>query len=231
MRPATTSAAGRGTTASCATNVRRGKARSPRLGGEVDARSTADASPGVTSSRRSLGLLTCIFVGLEGGLVRRAAAFPLAPLGDKESLEGKQRGLRVEDVRSVLEGGLKNGQYFVNSKGMPVEVFDDDCRFVDPTNDVVGLSRYLKALDLLFDSDTSSVELLDIQVKGPKIIEAEYRLQGRIRFPWKPCVQPYTGKVVYELNDSNLIVRQSQTWSITAAQALKETFTPCSTKV
>lgn len=227
MRPSKPTSAGRGITASRAAGARRGSAshrRPPPRGEEIEP-SSSEAS--LASSRRSLGLLTIIIVGLEG---RRAEAFPLAPLGDKESLEGKQRGLRVEDVRSVLEGGLKNGQYFVNSKGMPVEVFDDDCRFVDPTNDVVGLSRYLKALDLLFDRDTSSVELLDIQVKGPKRIEADYRLQGRIRFPWNPCVSPYTGRVVYELNDSNLVVKQSQTWSITAAQALKETFTPCSAK-
>ena len=51
-------------------------------------------------------------------------------------------------------------------------MFADDCRFIDPTNDVVGLSRYLTALGLLFDPATSSVELYNIKVASPTTIEA-----------------------------------------------------------
>lgn len=42
----------------------------------------------------------------------------------------------------------------------------DDCRFKDPTNDVVGLSRYKQALGILFDPQYSIVKLLDIQASA-----------------------------------------------------------------
>ena len=47
-------------------------------------------------------------------------------------------------------------------------------------------------------------------------------------FPWRPKVEPYEGHVTYQLNDQGLVAVQSQTWSISPAEALRETFTPTS---
>lgn len=58
---------------------------------------------------------------------------------------------------------------------------------------MVGLSRYLTALGLLFDADYSAVRLLGIQVTGPRTIEADYTSGGYLKLPWHPRVEPYTG--------------------------------------
>lgn len=101
------------------------------------------------------------------------------------------------------------------------------CRFVDPTNDVQGLSKYVKALSILFDPAVSAVRLESISVTGPNTIEADWRLGGYLKFPWNPRVEALSGHTVYTLDPATrLIVKQSQTWSISALEALKESFTP-----
>jgi hypothetical protein len=97
---------------------------------------------------------------------------------------------------------------------------------VDPTNSVVGLSRYLKALTLLFDASVSAVRLVEIHVAAPNLIEATWTLGGQLRLPWRPVIKMFEGKSVYLLNADGLVAEQRQSWSISAAEALSETFTP-----
>ena len=121
----------------------------------------------------------------------------------------------------------RRGRRLYATGNLTKEIFADDCRFTDPTNDVVGLSRYLTALGLLFDPATSSVDLFNIAVTGPHTIEADWSLQGYLRFPWKPRVEPYNGHTVYTVGEeSGVIESQFQTWSISGAKALAESFTP-----
>lgn len=105
-------------------------------------------------------------------------------------------------------------------------MFADDCRFRDPTNDIRGLSRYVKALGLLFDASHSAVRLRSIRVTAPDTIEAEWHLGGYLKFPWHPRVEPFTGRTTYTLNDEGLVAFQDQTWDVSAFEALRESFTP-----
>lgn len=90
-------------------------------------------------------------------------------------------------------------------------------------------TRYLTALGLLFDPATSSVELFNIAVTGPNTVEADWSLQGYLRFPWHPRVEPYEGHTVYTVGlESGVIESQVQTWNISGAKALVESFTPTS---
>ena len=168
--------------------------------------------------------------GCRGGPIRprttRLGA-ALAPLGEVKRVGGDKRtDLTAEKVRDQLERDLRDGQYFVTGN-LTREIFADDCRFTDPTNDVVGLSRYLTALGLLFDPATSSVDLYDIKVTSPNTVEADWQLQGYLRFPWKPRVDPYSGHTVYSLDPETKLVRsQFQTWNISGAKAIAESFTP-----
>ena len=45
--------------------------------------------------------------------------------------------------QAVLKDDLAVRQYFVTGD-ITQAVFADDCRFKDPTNDIVGLARYVK---------------------------------------------------------------------------------------
>ena len=89
-----------------------------------------------------------------------ALALPLAPLGKASSQIGGEKltGLTPQQVADILARNLREGEYFITGDLTP-EIFDDSCRFKDPTNDIVGLSRYVKALGILFDPGFSAVRL------------------------------------------------------------------------
>ncbi|KAG7667161.1 hypothetical protein Ndes2526B_g04334 [Nannochloris sp. 'desiccata'] len=184
-------------------------------------------------SRRQLLTATTVISVVAPLLIKPtfpAEALPLAPLGKVEKHVGgdKLTNLLPEEVAHILARNLRDGQYFVTGDLTP-EIFADDCRFKDPTNDVRGLSRYLTALGILFDANYSRVQLLDIQVTGPYTIEATWTLGGYLRFPWHPRVAPFEGKTLYSLSKENgLIEVQDQTWSISGIEALRESFTPTS---
>lgn len=76
------------------------------------------------------------------------------------------------------------------------------CRFVDPTNDVTGLSRYRKALTILFDPAHSEVRFKGIRISGPDTIEADWTLGGTLKLPWKPRIQNVEGHTVSYSDDS-----------------------------
>ena len=201
---------------------------SPRGDAEASSSSsTSPSSPPVHLRRRHALVALVAAAVAPSGPEQRASALPLAPLGEVKRVGGDKRtDLTAEKVRDQLERDLRDGQYFVTGN-LTREIFADDCRFTDPTNDVVGLSRYLTALGLLFDPATSSVDLYDIKVTSPDTVEADWQLQGYLRFPWKPRVEPYSGHTVYSLDPETKLVRsQFQTWNISGAKAIAESFTP-----
>ena len=156
----------------------------------------------------------------------------LAPLGDVTAVGKKRTGLTLDELavtlkRDLTVGATGKGGYFV-SGDLSQEIFRDDARFVDPTNVAEGLSRYIKALSLLFDPTCSSVELL----AGPKpdaatrTIYAELRSSGTLKLPWRPKVRPWISYMTWTIDADGLIAEQSQTWDITPAEALGQTFNP-----
>ena len=62
--------------------------------------------------------------------------------------------LLAELARDIEKGATGKGGYPISGDLTP-EIFRDDCRFVDPTNDVTS-SRYRKALTILFDPNEST---------------------------------------------------------------------------
>ena len=156
----------------------------------------------------------------------------LAPLGDATAVGKKRTGLSLDELAASLKrdltvGATGKGGYFV-SGDLSQEIFRDDARFSDPTNVAEGLSRYIKALGLLFDPACSSVELL----AGPtpdaatRTIYAELRSSGTLKLPWRPQVRPWTSYMTWTIDADGLIAEQSQTWDITPAEALGQTFNP-----
>eukprot|EP00242_Pyramimonas_sp_CCMP2087_P005563 CAMPEP_0198212530 /NCGR_PEP_ID=MMETSP1445-20131203/26495_1 /TAXON_ID=36898 /ORGANISM="Pyramimonas sp., Strain CCMP2087" /LENGTH=248 /DNA_ID=CAMNT_0043886995 /DNA_START=78 /DNA_END=824 /DNA_ORIENTATION=+ len=155
-----------------------------------------------------------------------AVAIPLAPLGKVGvPTGGKKLRLTVDEAKDMLANDLAVGQYFVTGN-LTKELFADDCRFKDPTNDIVGLARYVKALGILFDPLDSSVELVSIQVTGPSTIEADWTLGGTLKLPWRPKIGRIQGHTIYTLNNDGIVQTQEQQWSISGVKALVETFTP-----
>jgi len=156
----------------------------------------------------------------------------LAPLGTPTSTGDKLTGLSLSEMASRLshdlaEGSTGEGGYFV-SGDISTQLFRDDCKFVDPTNSVSSLSRYQNALKILFDPKQSFVEVLEpLQIDESKNqITARIRSGGIIQLPWSPRISSYESTIKYTIDGVGLIKSQEQEWSISASEALKETFTP-----
>jgi hypothetical protein len=58
---------------------------------------------------------------------------------------------------------------------------------------VFCLYRYVKALGILFDPSTSTVELQSIAVTGPRTVEANWTLGGTLLLPWHPSIRRFHG--------------------------------------
>lgn len=70
---------------------------------------------------------------------------------------------------------------------------------VDCTNATVVVAYItvivLQALKILFDPDNSKVTLKSIKVIDSKTIDAEWILEGFLKFPWHPNIPPVEGKI------------------------------------
>ena len=73
------------------------------------------------------------------------------------------------------------------------QLFRDDCKFIDPTNSVLSLSRFQNALKILFDPEQSYVQLLEpLQIDESKSqISGRIRSGGVLRLPWNPRIASY----------------------------------------
>ena len=166
-----------------------------------------------------------------------ANALQLAPLGKPTRIGNEKRtDASIEDIKEILERDLQpveknadgtfRGAYFVTGNVTP-EIFEDDCRFIDPTNTTKSLSKYVNALKILFDPENSSVDLRSIEVKDENTIVGVYDCEGYLKLPWHPRVKPYTGTVTWKTSKNGLIESQTQEWSgVSAAGAIMESFTP-----
>jgi hypothetical protein len=155
----------------------------------------------------------------------------LAPLGKPTTTE-KTTGLSLQQLadrlkRDLTVGATGQGGYFL-SGDLSTDIFRDDCIFLDPTNEVASLSQYQRALRILFDPNESIVQLLSPLAvnEETRTISANIRSRGFLQLPWKPYVTAYESVVQFFVDENGLVSRQSQTWSKSASQALKESFTP-----
>ncbi|KAH9288334.1 hypothetical protein KI387_032451, partial [Taxus chinensis] len=102
----------------------------------------------------------------------------------------KYTNLSIEEIKSIIENDINKGQYYVTGN-MTKEIYENNCRFRDPTTDLTGLDKYISAVKFLFDPNSSKQELLSIAVIDPHTIEAKWRLEGYLKFPWNPHIEPY----------------------------------------
>jgi len=156
----------------------------------------------------------------------------LAPLGSPQTSSNKTTNLSLQELadrlsKTLVQGDTGNGGYFL-SGDLPTDIFRDDCVFVDPTNQVSSLSQYQNALRVLFDPAESTVELMaPLSVnEESRTISTTIRSRGVLQFPWRPRVKAYESNIVYSVDEDGLISRQSQTWTKSSTEALRESFTP-----
>ena len=162
----------------------------------------------------------------------------LAPLGPADRQLGGAKRICLSDVlpeclpqlaailgRDLERGSTGRGGYPVTGDLSP-EIFRDDCRFLDPTNDVTSLAKYQKALTILFDPGASSVRLVTAPVadEARRTISATVRSEGVLQLPWRPKIAPWESYLTWRVDGDGLIYEQAQTWNITSGSALRQTF-------
>jgi len=133
----------------------------------------------------------------------------------------------AQQAAEVLSRDLGEREYFVTGR-LTTEIFDNQCEFVDPTNDTTGPENYLRALRVLFDPARSSVRLLeDIEVINESTLRGVAVLEGVLKLPWKPRISPTTVTVTYTRDpNTGLITKQSESWDRQPLSALIEIFKP-----
>lgn len=120
----------------------------------------------------------------------------LAPL-HKNNKSAEQRNnataaksyhLPLDEIASRLTsdltvGATGQGSYIVTGD-LSDDIFRDTCSFIDPTNKVDSLQQYQRALTILFDPVTSSVDLLEPLTvnKVDSTITGRYRCRGTLKF-------------------------------------------------
>jgi hypothetical protein len=132
----------------------------------------------------------------------------LAPLGKPET-SPKTTGLSLSDLasrltRDLTAGATGQGSYFLTGD-LSTEIFKDDCEFVDPTNRVSSLSRYQKALRIIFDPSQSIAQLVTPLTihEEQRTISGRLRSRGFLQLPWRPYVKAYETDIVYSVDGRN----------------------------
>lgn len=156
----------------------------------------------------------------------------LAPLGSPTISPDKTTNQTLSQLahrleRALVYGDTGQGGYFLTGD-LPTDIFRDDCVFIDPTNSVSSTSQYQTALRVLFDPKESTVRLLSpLSIsEEERTITATIQSHGILQLPWRPIVKAYESTIVYKVDNNGLIFEQLQTWSKSASEALKESFTP-----
>ncbi|CAN6165532.1 unnamed protein product [Urochloa humidicola] len=92
---------------------------------------------------------------------------------------------------------------------------------------LTGRSRYSQNLDLLVPFlDSPSLELENIE-KGlrveTKFVKATWKLRTYLRLPWRPLIA-IRGNTTYDLNEDYKVVRHSESWDVSALEAIGQIF-------
>ncbi|CAL5089256.1 unnamed protein product [Urochloa decumbens] len=106
-------------------------------------------------------------------------------------------------------------------------IYTEDCLFEDPTIKFRGRSRYSQNLNLLVPFfDSPSLELENIE-KGlrveTKFVKATWKLRTYLRLPWRPLIA-IRGNTTYDLNEDYKVVRHSESWAVSALEAIGQIF-------
>ena len=138
--------------------------------------------------------------------------------------------------------------YFVTGK-LDAALYDPDCTFEDPTIAFSGVALWRRNLALLTPFLVAPrVRLLSLAAEqqepepesggggGGGTVRARWTLTCGLRLPWRPLVD-LEGETDYHLGGGEgeeerlMIVRHTERWSITGAQALIQIVTPAAARV
>lgn len=140
-------------------------------------------------------------------------------------------------IRADWKPDHRHKGYYITGR-LNTTIYRDDCWFdgPDPDMPVRGVRKYLNAASQLFDTSTSTAELLSLEIgepspqsrqpKSKSTIVARWKLKGVLHLPWHPSLPVWTGRTTYHLDDEHMIYRHEEEWDISVAQAFTQTLWP-----
>jgi len=146
----------------------------------------------------------------------------------------------MEVIRHDWKPHHQHKGYYITGK-LNTTIYRDDCWFdgPDPDMPVRGVRKYLNAASQLFDTATSSAELLSLEIgdrscgnsksrglKPKSTIVARWKLKGVLHLPWHPSLPVWTGQTIYYLDDEHMVYRHEEHWDISVVQAFTQTLWP-----
>jgi hypothetical protein len=159
-------------------------------------------------------------------------------------IQAKIRHLELSKIMETIRHDWKSHNhkgYYITGR-LNTTIYRDDCFFdgPDPDMPVKGLRKYLNAASQLFDTATSTAELISLELGEMRMEEsstllpkdtcativARWRLQGVLHLPWHPSLPTWTGTTVYHLDKSHLIYCHEEFWDISVLQAFLQTLWP-----
>jgi len=145
----------------------------------------------------------------------------------------------MDTIRHDWKPEKQHKGYYITGR-LNTTIYRDDCWFdgPDPDMPVRGVRKYLNAASQLFDTATSTAELLSLEIgpqpepnkwgemKTKSTIIARWKLQGVLHLPWHPSLPVWTGRTTYHLDDEHMIYRHVEDWDISVLQAFTQTLWP-----
>ncbi|GLT87805.1 hypothetical protein SLE2022_058660 [Rubroshorea leprosula] len=100
---------------------------------------------------------------------------------------------------------------------------------VDPTIRFRGKQIYSRNLKLLlpfFESPSIGLQTIEKGVNlETNFVMAKWSLRTHLKLPWRPLIS-IDGSTFYELDDKFTIVRHTESWNVSAVEAVGQIFTP-----
>ncbi|XP_078429962.1 adenine phosphoribosyltransferase-like protein, putative (DUF2358) [Wolffia australiana] len=152
-----------------------------------------------------------------------------SPVGDCPAEEADFLVRDLEDVVSILRSDFDRA-YFLTGN-FTSKIYAENCLFEDPTIKFYGRDKYSQNLDLLipfFEGQSLVLENIEKVLDSKKdIIIATWKLRTFLRLPWRPLIS-IGGKTAYEIDENFKIVRHTESWDVSALQAVGQIFLPSS---
>ena len=154
------------------------------------------------------------------------------PLGMRVSAKfmEKNKNLEINKIFNIIlrDWRIQNDKGYYISGKLNTTIYREDCLFdgPDPDMPVRGLRKFLNAASQLFEYSSSRAELKTLRVENPKLLVAEWRMEGVLRLPWHPVLPEWGGTTFYHLDEENLIYLHEETWDMSVAEAFIRTLSP-----
>mmetsp|Transcript_38272 Transcript_38272/g.83255 ORF Transcript_38272/g.83255 Transcript_38272/m.83255 type:complete len:255 (+) Transcript_38272:133-897(+) len=151
--------------------------------------------------------------------------------GEREAEEEKE-AISVEYLVEGLKSDYTERNYLWTGN-IDANLYDSDCVFTDPTLSFQGLATFQRnvknlqpVLKVLVSESATTFRGIR-RIEGAPKVEAEWRMTGTFRLPWKPELN-LDGRTLftYEEAKGNRVVRYDEFWQLSARDALLQLVTP-----